>query len=206
MATNICIYVVDDDEHVRHSIGFMLGTANWSSRGFAGGRAFLDALPKLDPGCILLDLRMPEPDGLDVLAELDRRKLRWPAVIMTGHGDTAQAVQAMKLGAIDFIEKPFTESVLLSCLERAAVLLRTRTAQSVRDAGLKARVERLTTREREVLQGLLGGLPNKLIAHRLGISLRTVEMHRANMMKRLEAPSLADALQIGGAAGMKPLA
>jgi two-component system, LuxR family, response regulator FixJ len=206
MAATVCVYIVDDDEHVRHSIGFMLGTANWSSRAFAGGGAFLAALPRLDPGCILLDMRMPDIDGMDVLATLERERIRWPAVVMTGHGETAMAVQAMKLGAIDFLEKPFDEALMLSCLERAAVLLKTRAAQAEQEARVKERVGRLTSREREVLEGLIGGLPNKLIAHRLGISLRTVEMHRSNMMRKLDAASLAEALQLAGSAGVRPLA
>ena len=205
MAATVCVYIIDDDAHVRHSIGFMLGTANWASRAFTGGDEFLDAVPKLDPGCILLDVRMPRIDGFEVLAALAQRQLKWPVVVMTGHGETALAVQAMKLGAIDFVEKPFEEALLLSCLERAAMLLKTRVAQAELQARNAARIARLTGREREVLEGLLGGHPNKQIAHRLGISLRTAEMHRANMMRKLEASSLAEALQIGAAGGVRPL-
>lgn len=117
------IYIVDDDEDVRASISFMLATAGRPSQVFPGGREFLDSLDDLEPGCILIDIRMPGVDGLQVLAQMERRKIHWPAVVMTGHGEVWVAVQAMKLGAIDFLEKPFEEELLIGCLDRAAKLL-----------------------------------------------------------------------------------
>lgn len=117
------IYIIDDDKDVRASISFMLETAGRPNRVFPGGREFLDSLETLEPGCILIDVRMPDIDGLQVLAQMERRRVRWPVVVMTGHGEIWVAVQAMKLGAIDFLEKPFEEELLLTCLDRAATLL-----------------------------------------------------------------------------------
>ncbi len=202
--TNI-VYVVDDDRDVRSSISFMLGTAGTLTRPFASGADFIDSLDHLEPGCVLLDVRMPEMDGIEVLGELARRELGWPVIMMTGHGEIALAVQTMKLGAIDFLEKPFEEDLLHSCIARAAEAMAEGRSASDRKREAKLRIEKLTDRERDVLQGLLAGLPNKLIAHHFGISLRTAEMHRANMMNRLETKSLAEALRLAADAGVAPL-
>jgi two-component system, LuxR family, response regulator FixJ len=197
--------VVDDDRDVRRSISFMLGTAELSSRPFASGADFLESLGELEPGCILLDIRMPEIDGFEVMAELTRRSLDWPVIVMTGHGEVSIAVRAMKLGAVDFIEKPFDEGLLLSSLERAFGLLKDRGEKAERKRQARERIGALTTREHEVLQGLMAGLPNKVLARHLGISLRTVEMHRANMMDRLQAGSLAEALTLAVQAEIEPI-
>ncbi len=199
------VHVVDDDRDVRCSISFMLGSAKLQSRPFGSASDFLDSLDDLAPGAILLDVRMPERDGFEVLAELERRGVEWPVVVMTGHGEVSIAVRAMKAGAVDFIEKPFDEGVLFSSLERAFGFLKDRGEAAERQRAARRRVEQLTTREHEVLRGLLGGLPNKLIARHLGISLRTVEMHRANMMDRLGVASLAEALTLAVQAELEPL-
>ena len=199
------VYVVDDDREVRRSLSFMLGTADLNSRPFASGIDFLEALPDLKPGCILLDIRMPEVDGFHVMAELADRRIEWPVIVMTGHGEVSVAVRAMKLGAVDFIEKPFEEAILLSSLDRAFTLLKDRGETAERKQLAESKVNSLTTREREVLQGLMAGLPNKLLARQLGISLRTVEMHRANMMDRLGVGSLAEALTLAVQAGVEPI-
>jgi two-component system, LuxR family, response regulator FixJ len=198
------VYVVDDDRDVRMMISYMLSDAELTSHPFGGGGDFLAALPDLKPGCILLDVRMPDMDGIAVMAELARRSVDWPVVFMTGHGDVPIAVEAMKLGAIDFLQKPFTEEALLSCFERGFALLDERSESAARRSEARARVEQLTAREREVLQSLLAGLANKLIADRLGISLRTVEMHRGNMMDRLGVDNLAEALTLAMDAGLEP--
>lgn len=117
------LYIVDDNEDVRNSISFMLATCGQQCRAFAGGGEFLEAVPNLQPGCVLLDIRMPGVDGLEVLFELKQAGIDWPVLVMTGHGEVALAVQAMKLGALDFLEKPFEETLLLSCLERAGAML-----------------------------------------------------------------------------------
>ncbi len=191
-----CVYVVDDDQDVRSSIGFMLGTADVDTRTFADGPALLEALTDAAPGCILLDVRMPGMDGFQVMAELEARGIDWPIIVMTGHGEVAVAVRAMKTGAIDFIEKPFGEELVLASLERAFLLLKDRGDASERKRVAKERVAALTPREREVLQGLTAGMSNKLLARRFDLSLRTIEMHRANMMDRLQVASLAEALTL----------
>jgi two-component system response regulator FixJ len=204
-STQSIVYIVDDDRDVRSSISFMLGIAGMRTRPFASGLDFIDSLEHLEPGCILLDVRMPDIDGVEVLEELAKREITWPVIIMTGHGEVSLAVQTMKLGALDFLEKPFEEDLLQTCLGRASAALAKDTGEADIRREAKVRIERLTERERDVLQGLVGGLSNKLIAHRLGISLRTAEMHRANMMHRLGVKSLADALRIASQAGLEPM-
>lgn len=182
----------------------MLGASDIHSHPFGSGEDFLDALPDLSPGCVLLDLRMPEMDGFHVMAELARREVDWPVIVMTGHGEIPVAVRAMKLGAVDFIEKPFSEEALLACFASAASVLKSREAAGRQRRHARERIGLLTSREIEVLTGLLGGQTNKQIAAQLGISLRTVEMHRGNMMERLGVASLADALRLALDAGLEP--
>jgi two-component system, LuxR family, response regulator FixJ len=196
--------VIDDDRDVRRSLSFMLGAAEIRSHPFGSGTDFLEALPDLEPGCILLDLRMPQMDGFGVMSALAERKIDWPVIVMTGHGEVPVAVRAMKLGAVDFIEKPFSEQALLGCFEAGNRLLDERQQSGKRRQEAHGRAALLTAREREVLQGLLSGHSNKQIAKQLGISLRTVEMHRGNMMDRLGASSLAEALTLAMEAGIKP--
>jgi two-component system, LuxR family, response regulator FixJ len=198
------VYVVDDDRDVRRSLSFILAADDIRSYPFASGSDFLEALPDLEPGCVLLDLRMPEMDGFTVMEKLTERFVDWPVIVMTGHGEVPVAVRAMKQGAIDFIEKPFTEEALQNTLNNAMALLASREAQSQRRRVAHERVGLLTGREKEVLEALLTGESNKMIAQRLGISLRTVEMHRGNMMERLGVGSLAEALTLAIEAGMKP--
>ncbi|MCC4234307.1 response regulator [Sphingobium soli] len=195
------IYVVDDDEAIRRSLSFLLKTSGFAVQLFEGGMPFLKEAGHLAPGCVLLDVRMPDMDGLEVQRELRGRGVMLPVIIMTGHGDVDMAVQAMKAGASDFIEKPFEKAALLACIAAAQ-------RQSVAERGLsarameaQARLNVLTDRERDVLNGLVDGLPNKTIAYDLGISPRTVEIHRANLMQKLEVRSLAEALRIAFHAG-----
>ena len=188
--------MVDDDQDVRASIGFMLGTADVETGAFADGPALLAALADAAPGCILLDVRMPGMDGFQVMAELEARGIDWPVVVMTGHGEVAVAVRAMKMGAVDFIEKPFGEDLLLASIDRAFMLLKDRGEQSERKRIARERIAALTPREREMLQGLIAGMSTKLLARKFDLSLRTIEMHRANMMDRLQVGSLAEALTL----------
>ncbi len=197
------VYVVDDDRDVRRSLSFMLNADQIRTHPFASGSDFLEALPDLDPGCVLLDLRMPDVDGFAVMGGMADRLIDWPVIVMTGHGEIPVAVRAMKQGAIDFIEKPFTEETLIVSLHNGMAVLAAREAQGQRRRNAHERVEMLTTREREVLQALLAGQSNKLIAKQLGISLRTVEMHRGNMMERLQVSSLAEALTLAIEAGLE---
>lgn len=197
------VYVVDDDRDVRRSLSFMLSASYIRSYPFGSGSDFLDSLADLEPGCVLLDLRMPDMDGFDVMSALRQRDVDWPVVVMTGHGEVPVAVRAMKLGAVDFIEKPFSESDLLSCFENAFALLGRREADAQRRKAAQDRVALLTARELDVLRGLLAGETNRQLATRLGISLRTVEMHRGNMMDRLQVANLAEALALAHEAGLK---
>ena len=205
LANSRTVYVVDDDRDVRLMVSYMLSDAELTSHPFASGTDFLGSVDELKPGCILLDVRMPDMDGLAVMAELARRGFDWPVVFVTGHGDVPIAVEAMKLGAIDFIQKPFSEGALLASFERGFAMLEERREAADRRREARERIEQLTSREREVLQGLLGGLSNKLLANRLGISLRTVEMHRGNMMDRLGVDNLAEAITLAMEAGVEPL-
>lgn len=196
------VHLVDDDEAIRRSASFMLRTSGLVVKTYASGVELLDACPDLPQGCILLDVRMPEMSGLEVQQALRERGVRLPVIVMTGHGDVTVAVQAMKAGAVDFIEKPFEKAVLLSALEEGFARLdkNGRSAARAEEAG--SRLDVLTAREREVLEGLVRGHPNKTIAYDLGISPRTVEIHRANVMTKLGVSSLSEALRIAFAAGM----
>lgn len=194
------IYLVDDDSAVRRSVGFMLKTSGFEVGMYESGAELLKATAQLEPGCILLDIRMPGMDGLEVQRALRAKGVTYPVIFMTGHGDVSLAVQAMKAGAVDFIEKPFERSVLLQALEVAAE--RIKRSESISERALQAnvRLQVLTPREREVLEGLAQGFPNKTIAYDLGISPRTVEIHRSNLMSKLGVRSLSEALKIAFAA------
>lgn len=196
------VYLVDDDEAVRKSASFMLRTAGYMVRTFESGSALLKAIKKLEPGCLLLDVRMPEMDGLEVQRRLRERGILMPVVIMTGHGDVNAAVRAMKAGAIDFIEKPFEKVTLVHAIGAAFEALTHADHAHRRMAEARDKLEILTAREREVIQGLADGLPNKTIAYNLGISSRTVEVYRANAMSKLGVRGLSETLRIAFAAGM----
>ena len=201
MSEPYIIYVVDDDEAIRRSLSFMLRTSGYAVRLFAGGLEFLKEAGTLPRGCVLLDVRMPDIDGLEVQRELRARGITLPVVIMTGHGDVDMAVAAMKTGASDFIEKPFEKAALLACIEAAKALSLAERGAIARAEEARARLNVLTDRERDVLDGLVQGLPNKSIAYDLGISPRKVEIHRANLMQKLRVKSLAEALRIAFHAG-----
>lgn len=199
---SLLVHLVDDDEAVRRSAGFLLRTAGYRVVTHESGLELLDHVRTLEPGCILLDIRMPGMDGLEVQRALRDQGCVLPVVIMTGHGDVAAAVQAMKAGAVDFIEKPFDKQTLVSALDEARDRLRQDQARSTRGEEAAARLKILTGREKEVLAGLVRGLPNKTIAYDLGISPRTVEIHRANLMDKLQVRSLSEVLRIAFAAGI----
>ena len=196
------VHIVDDDEAIRRSAGFMLKTSGFRVATYDSGTSFLKEARSLEPGCVLLDIRMPGPDGLEVQRTLRDSGVLLPVVIMTGHGDISLAVQAMKAGAVDFIEKPFEKPVLLAALEVARGRLDRTAAAISREQDAEARLNVLTPRERDVLCGLANGLPNKTIAYDLGISPRTVEIHRANLMEKLGARSLSETLRLAFAAGL----
>jgi two-component system, LuxR family, response regulator FixJ len=196
------VHLVDDEDAIRRSAGFMLKTSGYRVRPFASGVELLRQARGLEAGCILLDIRMPGMDGLEVQQALREQGVALPVIIMTGHGDIAVAVRAMKAGAIDFIEKPFEKEVLLTALEQGFSRLRNEERNRGRGEEAGLRIASLTPRERDVLAGLADGLPNKTIAYDLGLSPRTVEIHRANLMQKLGVHSLSEALRIAFAAGM----
>ena len=196
------VYLVDDELSVRRSIGFMLKTSDHTVQTFEDGNSFLKEVKHLDPGCVLLDLRMPGIDGLDVQAELSDRGISYPVVVMTGHGDVDVAVRAMKAGAVDFIEKPFDKEVMLAAVRESFDRLDRSATTCTRREEAKVRLNSLTKREYEVLEGLVKGYPNKTIGYDLGISARTVEIHRSNVMKKLEVHNLSDLLRLAFAAGL----
>lgn len=197
------IYIVDDDEPVRRSLLTLLTLrSDFEAECFASGDAFLDATPRLATGIVLLDLRMPGLSGLEVLAALRREGLPYLCVIVTGHGNIAVAVEAMKRGAIDFLEKPYDHATLLATVERAFDRLARTGEDAARIAAAQEQIARLAPREIDVLCGLIAGKVNKVIAHDLAISPRTVEVYRAHMMTKLHVQSLPDALRIAFAAGL----
>lgn len=194
------IYLVDDDEAVRRSAGFMLRTSGFTVHAFASGVDLLKEVKHLDPGCILLDIRMPDMDGLEVQRALSDRGVAMPVIVLTGHGDVATAVAAMKNGAADFLEKPFEKASLLDAIGRAVDAIDYHGAASASEREARLRIAVLTPRERDVLRELARGQPNKAIAYDLHISPRTVEVHRANVMNKLDVRSLSEALRIAFAA------
>jgi len=198
------VHIIDDEDAVRRSAGYMLKTSGYSVETWVSGVSFLKEARSAEEGCILLDVRMPDMDGLEVQRVLVERGIAMPVIIMTGHGDISIAVQAMKAGAIDFLEKPFEKVVLIDAIERALDRVRSAKGATADAARAELIIGALTVREREVLEGLAQGLPNKTIAYDLGISSRTVEVHRANLMAKLHVHSLSDALRIAFAAGMGP--
>ena len=198
--SEMVVHVVDDDDSVRRSVGFMLKTSGYKVKPYSSGAEFLKEARSLDAGCILLDIRMPGMDGLEVQEALRGQGVALPVIIMTGHGDVPLSVRAMKAGAIDFIEKPFQKEVLVSAIEDGFTTLKRTDSGREKAKDASVRLQALTPREREVLDGLAQGLPNKTIAYDLGISPRTVEIHRANLMTKLQVRSLSEALRLAFAA------
>lgn len=196
------IHLVDDEEAIRKSAGFMLRTVGFEVRTYASGVEFLKLARTAETGCVLLDVRMPELDGLQVQSEMAQRGINMPVVVLTGHGDVTLAVQAMKAGAVDFIEKPFEKASLLEAIDRGFARIDRVDVRATEEAEAQVRIGVLTPREKEVLDGLARGYPNKTIAYDLGVSSRTVEVHRASLMSKLAVRSLSDALRIAFAAGL----
>jgi two-component system response regulator FixJ len=201
MAADKIVYLVDDDDAIRRSAAFMLKTSGYRTEAFASGVAFLKEVRHVEAGCILLDVRMPAIDGLQVQSELRERGIDLPVIVMTGHGDVAVAVEAMKSGAVDFLEKPFEKAALVAAIEDGFSRIDQSARRAERAAEAGVRLKALTPRERDVLRGLVDGLPNKTIGYNLGISPRTVEIHRAHLMAKLGVRSLSEALRIAFAAG-----
>ncbi len=190
------IYVIDDDDAVRQSLEFLLKTAGMTVRGFEHAKAFLDILPQVGHGCVITDVRMPGMSGIDLLTRLKDSNPKLPVIIITGHGDISLAVEAMKIGAIDFLEKPFDDDHLIAAV-RAALNRDAGVVKRKAELGeITEKLAALSNRERQVLDGLVAGKANKSIAFDLGISPRTVEIYRANVMTKMAANSLSDLVRM----------
>lgn len=207
--TTNTVYVIDDDRDVRTMISRMIADRDPDAPGlapypFGTAADFLESVPHLKPGCILLDLQMPDVDGFAVMRALRKLDIDWPVVVMTGAGDIPVAVEAMKLGAVEFLEKPIRQDALLATVASARKLLGERLRVGERGRDARGRIDQLSGRETEVLHALIAGRSNKEVAELLGIGLRTVEMHRGNMMERLGASSLAEVVALAIDAGIRP--
>jgi len=198
------VYVIDDDAAMRDSLEFLLGSAGFTVRLFDSAPVFVNELPDLAFGCVVTDIRMPHIDGIELLRRLNSspgaRKL--PAIVMTGHGDVPLAVEAMKLGALDFLEKPFEDERLIGMIETALSQSESGAKGETVAAEMAARAASLTERERQVMQGLVAGQSNKVIAREYDISPRTVEVYRANVMTKMQAGSLSELVRFAIRAGV----
>jgi two-component system, LuxR family, response regulator FixJ len=198
------VYIVDDDEAVRDSLSGLLESKAYTVGTFGSAPEFLAAAPSLPLGCLIVDIRMPEMDGLELQQRLIERTLNFPMIVITGHGDVPLAVRVMKAGAVDFIEKPFAAEAILDSLQAALARLETPNEKDPAVAAATTKLALLSPREREVLAGLVTGLPNKSIAYDLAISPRTVEIHRARVMDKMGARSLSQLVRLALAAGVRP--
>jgi two-component system response regulator FixJ len=202
MTTRGHVYVIDDDEAMRDSLNFLLDSSGFSVRLFETAQGFLDALPDLAFGCVVSDVRMPGLDGIELLKRMKAAQSPFPIVIMTGHGDVPLAVEAMKLGAVDFLEKPFEDDRLTTMIEAAIRQAEPAAKIEAVAQDIVARVASLSPRERQVMEGLIAGLSNKLIAREYDISPRTIEVYRANVMTKMQAGSLSELVRLAMRAGM----
>ncbi|MBZ0149298.1 MAG: response regulator [Pseudorhodoplanes sp.] len=196
MADGNLVHVIDDDDAVRSSLEFLLRTANIDVRTYDSATAFLRNLKAGERGCIVTDVRMPEMSGIELLRRLNDMSIDMPVIVITGHGDVSLAVEAMKAGAVDFLEKPFEDDRVLAAIGSALERNREEGARAVERARIREKMAQLSQREREVLEGLVAGAPNKMIAFDLGISARTVEVYRANVMTKMEAKSLSELVRM----------
>lgn len=201
---NYIVHIVDDEEPVRKSLAFLLTMAGFAVRMHETATDFLAAAPGIRNGVLVTDLRMPDMTGVELLRNLGIAKAALPSVVITGHGDVPMAVEAMKAGAVDFIEKPFEDVVLIEAIQRAAERLADKPSEADDVGAIQARLEQLSERERQVLSGVVAGLPNKSIAYDLDISPRTVEVHRANVMTKMQARSLPQLVRMALAASFDP--
>jgi two-component system response regulator FixJ len=204
MPADPVIYIVDDDDAVRDSLEILLQSAGYAVRGFASGQDFLDATLTAQPGCLIADVRMPGMDGFELQRRLAERKNTMPVIVITGHGDIPMAVRAMRTGAVDFVEKPFGDEAILESVRLALAQLGAPRPNLTADPATLTRLGTLSPREREVLDGLVAGLPNKTIAYDLKISPRTVEIHRARVMDKMQARSLSELVRLALSAGIAP--
>jgi len=196
------VHVVDDDEAMRDSMAFLLRAENFQVQTYADAADFLAALPQIKVGCVVTDVRMPGMSGIELLQRLRELKVSLPVIVVSGHGDVPLAVEAMKTGALDFIEKPFDDDVFLRAVRLALSAQAVDSQRQAQKATINSRLESLSNREREVLEGLVAGHPNKTIAYDLGISPRTVEIYRANVMEKMQAKSLSELVRMALVGGL----
>jgi len=196
------VHVIDDDEAVRQALAFQLGSAGIDVRTYESAAVFLKAAPTVQAGCIITDLKMPEVSGLDLLRRLRELKVAVPVIVITAHGDVPLAVEAMKIGAVDFLEKPFEDEVLLASVQSALDRGNRAQKRQAERSTIERRLAALSNRERDVLEGLVAGHSNKQIAYDLGISPRTVEDYRAGLMTKMQAASLSDLVRMALVAGI----
>jgi two-component system response regulator FixJ len=196
------VHVVDDDPTFLRSMEALLDSAGFATRSYDSAFAVLDLAPLPSEGCMLLDVQMPRMNGLELQARLNELGFRLPVIVMTGQGDVATAVRAIKAGAVDFVEKPFDDDLLLKAIETALSTAAGRASRERTIGGAAAHIATLSPRERQVLEGILTGRSTKLLAHDLGISPRTVEVHRARMLERLGTRSIAEVIRLAVMAGL----
>jgi two-component system response regulator FixJ len=197
------VYIIDDDRLARESLKWLIESAGQAVRVFENGTAFLDQYQVGDRGCVVLDVRMPDINGMELHARLRERGADIPVIIVTGHADVAMAVRAMKAGAWDFIEKPYNDALMLERVQGAIAYDRDRFRDQERIDEIRQRVELLTPREREVMGHVISSSQNKTIARALGISVKTVELHRANLMAKMEATSSTELVRLAMIAGLE---
>jgi two-component system response regulator FixJ len=196
------IHVVDDDEAIRDSLAFLLGSAGFRSRLYPSGETFLDEAPKAEPGAVITDMRMPGITGLELVNRLNELGFSQPIIMITGHGDIPLAVEAMKAGVTDFIEKPFDDDLLLKSIAAALARTAVKSGETDEARAMRLRFEALSPRERDVLAGVVAGKANKVIAYDLGISPRTVEVYRAGLMSKTGAGSVSELVRMAIALGL----
>ena len=201
---DIVVHIVDDEEAVRNALAFLLGTSGFAARIHVSATAFLEVAPGIRNGCLITDLRMPDLDGVELLRRLKESNAMLPAIVISGHGDVQMAVEAMKNGALDFIEKPFSDDVLIAAIERAVQQAETSTRDDATTKAITSRLASLSERETQVLKGVVDGLPNKVIAYELGLSPRTVEVYRAGLMGKMNAGSLSELVRMVLSVNWKP--
>lgn len=198
------IYIVDDDQAVRESLRLLLETSGYIVGAYPSAQSFLDAVDGLGFGCLIVDLQMPEMDGLELQRRLTERGIKLPVIMVTAHGDVATAVRAMRAGAIDFVEKPFTEEAIKAGIALGLAAVPKPSSADRSRLAIQERLKILSPREREVLDGMVAGHPNKVIAYKLSLSPRTVEIHRARVMDKMQARSLSELVRLALAAGLTP--
>src|SRR6266699_1603364 len=196
------VHVIDDDEAVREVLAFQLGSAGIDVKTYDSAAGFLEIVPTVQAGCIITDVRMPDLSGIDLLRRLRELQVAVPVIVITAHGDIPLAVEAMRIGAVDFLEKPFADEVLLASVRSALDRGDREQRRQAERSNIEARLAALSNRERDVLRGLVAGHANKQIAYDLGISPRTIENYRANLMIKMQAGSLSDLVRMALIAGI----